>query len=87
MLSDGFVALGGFGDLWLFADRETTYRLRRRNFRADLVAGYPCLKCGAKAGELCRRVSAGGVLSRRLPHVGRGPASGKQGGLPRKGEA
>jgi hypothetical protein len=84
MLSD--LAIGSFGDLWLHSGRETTFRLRKRDFRADLVARYPCPECGAAAGVLCCRKTVGGVLPRRLPHLGRGPASGKQGGLPRPGE-
>lgn len=72
MIADGFVALGGFGDLWLFGDPEQKYRRRTRDLRADIVAARACPICGAPVGELCRRDSVGGPLLRRLPHVGRG---------------
>lgn len=86
MIADGFVAIGGFADLWLYSDREQKYRPRQRDYRSELVARYPCTVCGAEPGELCCRKSVAGVLPRRLPHLGRGPAVGRQGGLPRPGE-
>ncbi len=64
------VALGGFADLWLYS--ETDYKVRGRDFRASVVATYPCERCGAVAGEPCHRLTVAGVLERKLPHFGRG---------------
>lgn len=75
MLSDGFVAIGGFADLWLYSGREFRERPRGRDFRAEVVAAFPCETCGAPAGHPCRRPTIAGVaVLRRLPHFGRGSA-------------
>lgn len=72
MLSDGFVAIGGFADLWLYSDSDA--HRWKRDFRVDVVAEHPCPTCGAAAGQLCRRPTIAGVMvPRRLPHFGREP--------------
>lgn len=68
-----YQAIGGFADLWLYADQEQKFKPRERDYRADVVAAYACGKCGAKAGVACRRLTAMGMhVLRRMPHMGRG---------------
>jgi hypothetical protein len=66
-----YEAIGGFADLWLYSDRESTYRLRPRDLGLSVVAAYACDTCGADVGEPCRRRTIAGVLDRRRPHFGR----------------
>lgn len=66
------IAIGGFADLWLYSGREHKQKPMARDFRRELVKRYPCQTCGAEIGKPCTRETLAGVVSRRLPHFGRG---------------
>lgn len=73
MNTDGLIlAIGGFADLWLYSEPDTRFTARSRDFRPDIVAHYGCPNCGARVGQLCRRRTIAGIVTRRLPHMGRG---------------
>jgi hypothetical protein len=74
------LAIGGFGDLWLYSGKETTASIKPRDLRRAVVAAYPCETCRAEKGVACHRVSAAGVIVRGLPHFGRGKNRGSRGG-------
>lgn len=64
--------LGGFADLWMFGERESTDRRTfARDYRPRVVARAACPKCGASKGESCVRETAHGRLVRQLPHLER----------------
>ena len=68
-----FLSSPGFGDTWLYSDREPTMKLRARDYRASVVSSNDCPECGARAGSHCVRETLRGSVARRLPHFGRSP--------------
>jgi len=69
------LAIGTFADLWLYSGGDSREKLPGRDYGARIVANHGCATCGAKAGELCTRLTDAGLVQRRLPHAGRGGPS------------